>query len=116
MSVVNPKSPRFPWLLFALVLVAVSVARIVLVANTGFNGLIGQDAYAYFSYVLDSLVVDGALVFPPPPFGLVTAHRDSTENIKSVPGPQSTAQGALAWQTRACAASGMRASTAVSHP
>jgi len=68
MSIVNPKSPRFPWLLFALVLVAVSVARIVLVASTGFNGLIGQDAYAYFSYVLDSLVVDGALVFPPPPF------------------------------------------------
>ena len=49
-------------------LVAVSAARVVLVASTGFNGLIGQDAYAYFGYVVDSLVVDGALVFPPPPF------------------------------------------------
>lgn len=68
MSIVNPKSPRFPWLLFALVLTAVSVARVMMVMRTGFNGLIGQDAYAYFGYVVDSLVVDGALVFPPPPF------------------------------------------------
>jgi 4-amino-4-deoxy-L-arabinose transferase-like glycosyltransferase len=68
MSVVNPSSHRLPWLALALVLVAVSAARIVLVASTGFNGLIGQDAYAYFGYAVDSLVVDGRLVFPPPPF------------------------------------------------
>ncbi len=68
MSIVNPTSPRYPWLLFALVLTAVSFARVALVVNSGFNGLIGQDAYAYFGYVVDSLVVDGALVFPPPPF------------------------------------------------
>ena len=50
MRIVNPTSPRFPWLLFALVLTAVSVARVVLVLRTGFDGLIGQDAYAYFGY------------------------------------------------------------------
>jgi 4-amino-4-deoxy-L-arabinose transferase-like glycosyltransferase len=68
MGIVNPPHPRFPWLLLALVLVSVSVARVMLVTSTGFNGLIGQDAYAYFGYVVDSLVVNGGLVFPPPPF------------------------------------------------
>ena len=68
MSIVNPSRHRSAWSALALVLVAVSAARLVLVANTGFDGLIGQDAYAYFGYVVDSLVVDGALVFPPPPF------------------------------------------------
>ncbi len=68
MPIVNPPNHRFPWLILALVLMAVSAARVVLVASSGFNGLIGQDAYAYFGYVVDSLVVDGTLVFPPPPF------------------------------------------------
>ena len=68
MCIVNPSNHRYPWLVLAVVLTAVSVARVALVLRTGFNGLIGQDAYAYFGYVIDSLVVDGALVFPPPSF------------------------------------------------
>lgn len=39
MRIVNPSSSRLPWLLFALVLVTVSAARVALVASTGFNGL-----------------------------------------------------------------------------
>ncbi len=68
MSAVNPSSHRLPWLALAFVLAAVAAARAALVVSSGFNGLIGQDAYAYFGYAVDSLVVDGTLVFPPPPF------------------------------------------------
>ena len=68
MVVVNTFIMHRPWLVLFLVAIGSSLARIGLIIATGFNGLIGQDAYAYFGYVLDSLVVDGALVFPPPPF------------------------------------------------
>lgn len=74
MTTAEPAAGRSGWragapgAVLVAALVAITLARVALVLGSGYNGLYGQDAYAYFGYAAGSLVTGHGLAFPPPPF------------------------------------------------